>query len=638
MRVIGTAGHVDHGKSTLVKALTGTDPDRLKEEKIRQMTIDLGFAFFNSPEGEPIGIIDVPGHRDFIENMLAGVGGIDAVLFVIAADEGVMPQSREHMAILDLMGVKRGIVVLTKADLITDPDWFDLIENELMVLFRGTVLENAKIMRVSSVTGAGISELKKEINVMLATVPQHQDLGLPRLPVDRVFSIQGFGTVVTGTLTGGCFKTGDQIEILVSKKKGRIRGLQSHNQQETIAFPGSRTAVNISGIEVGEVARGDVVSLQGVFQPTLRIDAKVLLLPDSPTKLSHNDYVKFFTSASVRIARVRVLGKDAILPGDSGWVQIEFDQAVIAEKNDKFILRRISPADTIGGGFVINSTPGLRYKRNDPIVLERFEARESTALTDDITNLIVDSGFIDKQRIVNSFKGSEKQIEQELDVLLNKKQIISLEGKHEGYYSTKAHLEGLLHKIFLVLTETHNRFPLRPGLTCEEIENRLKLDHQICLDCLKYWVAEGLIEKWNKYYFQPDFKITYSPQQTRKLEAWDEVMQKDRFSPPDLTVIKSQLGADLYQSLVDQGKLIPINPEIAYREQEYLSMMDFAISECQVNKLLTISYFRDHFSTTRKYSLAFLEHLDWKGITIREGEGRRLKEGWEKIVDDLHIH
>ncbi|MRR30650.1 selenocysteine-specific translation elongation factor, partial [bacterium] len=330
MRVIGTAGHVDHGKSTLVQALTGTHPDRLKEEQAREMTIELGFAFMNLPAGETVGIVDVPGHRDFIENMLAGVGGIDAVLFVVAADEGVMPQTREHLSILDILQIQGGVIALTKTDMIDDPDWLDLVELDVHEAVRGTVLADAPIVRVSARSGVGIPGLIAALETCLAERPPRPDLGRPRLPVDRVFTIPGFGTVVTGTLLDGAFQVGDEVEILPDGIKGRIRGLQSHKLKTATALPGSRTAVNISGVNVDEIRRGEVVAHPGKYKPVRRMDVRFKLLADVETPLKHNTTVKFFIGASEVLARVRTLGCEELLPGQEGWLQLELEAAVVA--------------------------------------------------------------------------------------------------------------------------------------------------------------------------------------------------------------------------------------------------------------------------------------------------------------------
>ena len=374
MHVIGTAGHVDHGKSTLVAALTGTHPDRLKEEQEREMTIDLGFAWLTLPDGEEIGIVDVPGHRDFIDNMLAGVGGIDAALLVIAADEGIMPQTREHLAILDLLQIRSGMVVLTKIDLVDDPEWLELVEVDIRRLLKETVFQNAPIQRISSVTHTGFPELLNGLELLLQSTPTRTNLGRPRLPVDRIFSIAGFGTVVTGTLSDGNLSSGDEVEILPSGLRGRIRGLQTHKKKEETAVPGSRTAVNISGLDVEQIQRGNLVTYPGQYQPSQRLDLSFKMLPGVSTSLRHHTEVKFYIGTSETVADVRLLGGESINPGENGWLQLELRSPVVAVRGDRYILRRPSPAETIGGGTVVDPQPKGRHKRFDNKVMQALFA------------------------------------------------------------------------------------------------------------------------------------------------------------------------------------------------------------------------------------------------------------------------
>ena len=318
MRVIGTAGHVDHGKSTLIAALTGTHPDRLKEEQAREMTIELGFGWMTLPNGEQVGIVDVPGHRDFIENMLSGIGGIDAALLVIAADEGVMPQTKEHLAILDLLQIQSGLIVLTKTDLAADSGWLDLLETDIRAAVSGTVLRDAPIVRVSAKNKTGLEQLVSLLNEILEKKSPRLDLNRPRLPIDRVFTMSGFGTVVTGTLSDGHFSIGDEVEILPTGLTGRIRGLQTHRKKQDTALPGSRTAVNISGINVEQIQRGEVITHPNLYQPTRRLDANLRILKDVSAPLKHGDEVKFYVGASETIATLRILGAEEMHPGDEG--------------------------------------------------------------------------------------------------------------------------------------------------------------------------------------------------------------------------------------------------------------------------------------------------------------------------------
>lgn len=625
MHVIGTAGHVDHGKSTLVKALTGTDPDRLREEKQRQMTIDLGFAFFTTANGDEVGIIDVPGHRDFIENMLAGVGGINAVLLVIAADEGVMPQTREHLAIIDLLKIPTGIVVLTKSDLVNEPDWFAMIEADILKILKGTVLEGKPVVRVSSLSGEGIEHLKCEIEKILDTIPSSQDTGRPRLPVDRVFTIQGFGTVVTGTLSGGSFRVDDSVEILPSKRSARIRGLQSHNQKEPIAKPGSRTAINLSGASLDNVKRGDVIALPGVFRPTRRIDAWVEVLPDASTVIRHNDLVKIFLAASECVGRIRLLGKERIDPGSSGWVQVEFETEVVAEKDDHFIFRRLSPAETLGGGIVINTDPGGRYKLNDPEVIARLEARLRPTGNEVLFNLIEDAGVMRLTELRRSKAQLGDAVDSDLLELENQKKIIALPGKSDTWFLPTNRWNQLTQKLISTLIEWHSRFPLRSGMPMDEIKRKIDLLDEIVQGCLNRWISEGMIRQSDQLFALPDFSIRYSLLQSRRLESFDTLINANPFNPPGVTEIKDLLGQDLYQSLIDQGKLVQITADVAFRGMEYRQMLDYVLLTCKEGNELTVAGFRDHFCSSRKYSLAFLEHLDQKGITKRIGEGRRLR-------------
>ncbi len=374
MFVIGTAGHVDHGKSTLVQALTGIDPDRLAEEKAREMTIHLGFAWLRL-EGisDEVGVVDVPGHRDFIENMLAGVGGIDLALFVVAADEGVMPQTQEHLAILDLLDVKSGIVAVTKADLIDDPEWLELVILDISEALEGTVLEDAPMIPVSSHTGQGIDDLKQTLIDKLLRTAEKADTGRPRLPIDRVFSLSGFGTIVTGTLIDGQLRIGDEIELQPSGRSGRIRGLQTHKTKLQVARPGSRVAVNLSGIDKQDVPRGDVLTRPDIVRPSTLLDAHYRHLEGAGLPLKHNAEVKLFIGSAEKIARVRLIGTEQIEAGDSGFIQLSLRENIATVRGDRFILRRPSPAATIGGGRILDAQPGRQHRRFRADVLQRLK-------------------------------------------------------------------------------------------------------------------------------------------------------------------------------------------------------------------------------------------------------------------------
>ncbi len=471
MRVIGTAGHVDHGKSTLVEALTGTHPDRLKEEREREMTIDLGFAWMTLPSGEEVGIVDVPGHRDFIENMLSGVGGIDAALFVVAADEGVMPQTREHLAILDLLQIQGGIVALTKIDLIEDQDWLDLVEDDLRHLFSGTILAGSPIIRVSARTKDGLPALIDALVECLQDRPARPDLGRPRLPIDRVFSVAGFGTVVTGTLSDGRLRVGDDVEILPERLRGRIRGLQTHKRKEDVAIPGGRTAVNISGVNLDDIQRGDVVAHVSDYQPTQRIDVRFQLLSDASQSLGHNVEVKLFIGAAEIPARVRLLGKDMLNPGEEGWLQLELKQAVATIRGDRYILRRPSPGETLGGGIVVDPHPKGRHKRFAIGLIDQLESLAVGTPDEVMLQAVLALGAASVRDVVTRSSLEVEQANQAVKDLTGAGHLIWLEEKEGGIslesdllVTSRTYYEQLANKMVNEVSSYHRTFRLRRGI------------------------------------------------------------------------------------------------------------------------------------------------------------------------------
>ncbi|HEX8230154.1 MAG TPA: selenocysteine-specific translation elongation factor [Chloroflexia bacterium] len=432
MYVIGTAGHVDHGKSTLVKALTGIDPDRLQEEMAREMTIDLGFAWLTLPSGREVSVVDVPGHERFIKNMLAGAGGLDAALLVIAADEGPMPQTEEHLAILHLLGVSRGIAVLTKRDTVDD-EWLALVEEEVRERLKGTTLEGAPILAVSAKTGQGLEELKVEMDRLLEQTEPRADKGRPRLPVDRVFTIAGFGTVVTGTLTDGRFKVGQEVEIVPGGLRSRIRGLQSHKHKVESIGPGNRVAVNLVGVEVDDLARGMVVMLPGTLEPTTRVDVHLELLADSPVTLEQNSSLDFFTGASETAAQATLLDVDRLEPGQSGLVQLRLRDPVALAKGDRYIARRPSPSLTIGGGEVIDPHP-RRHKRFSEETLQTLRTLQQGTPEELLLEALGNTA--QEVRVVVEKSGIAGAVASEvLTKLLESEQVLQLSGQENSVLS-----------------------------------------------------------------------------------------------------------------------------------------------------------------------------------------------------------
>lgn len=632
MRVIGTAGHVDHGKSTLIEAMTGINPDRLKEEQERQMTIDLGFAWMDLPNGEPVGIVDVPGHRDFIENMLAGIGGIDAALFVIAVDEGVMPQTREHLAILDLLQINGGVVALTKIDLAEDEDWIELVEDEIKETLSGTVLEKSAIVRVSAVSGEGIELLLEELDELMVERPPRQDLGRPRLPVDRVFSIAGFGTVVTGTLSDGHLRVGEEVEILPDGINARIRGLQTHKQQEEMALPGSRTAVNLSGVALEDLKRGDVVAHVGDYKSTRRIDVQFRQLQDVSQPLKHNTEVKLFVGAAEVLARVRTLGNEVVKPGEVGWLQLEPKEPIVVIRGDHYILRRPSPGETLGGGIVVDSQPVGRHKRFSEEMISKLESLAEGDPADILFESLASLNAASLRDVTVHSNLEHGTAQSAFERLQLRGDIVFLEAKtgevgpdSDVLVTTRGYWEQLSLVIQGALADYHADFPLRSGMPKEELKSRLKVSNRLFSSLVRLLVAEDLLQESGPLLYQTGHEIHFSPQQDRDVASLLSKFSASPYSPPSIKESKAQVGEDVYQALVELDVLHPVSNEVVFRREDYEQIVLEVKDLLQKNNTMSAAQLRDHFKTTRRYILALLEHLDEVGVTVREGDVRRLK-------------
>lgn len=632
MHVIGTAGHVDHGKSTLVTSLTGINPDRLKEEQLREMTIELGFAWFTLPDGEEVGVVDVPGHRDFIDNMLAGVGGIDAVLFVVAADEGVMPQTREHMAILDILQVESGVIALTKTDLIDDPEWLDLVEDDIRQAFQGTVLENAPMVRVSSKNGTGIDDLVEALKICLSGHPQRPDLGRPRLFIDRVFTMAGFGTVVTGTLIDGQLNIGEDVIILPSGLRGRIRGIQSHKKSAETAFPGSRTAVNITGFEVSQINRGDVLATPGQYEPSKRIDVHFRLLQDASISLRHNTDVKLFLGASEVFARLRLLGAEQLKAGQEGWLQLELRHPVVAVRGDRYILRRPSPSETLGGGVVVNPHPGKRHKRFLSGIIDQLEVLRKGSPSEILYRASIISGPTSIRDLAAQAGLLEEQYFNAVQDLIENGMLIVL---GDGAISAQSNVivisqqqwkfEG--SKLIEIVEKYHQTYPLRRGVPREELKSRLKMTTKIFNLSIKSWFSDKLIDEVGTVIKLLGHEIEFTNEQQKVVDGLMSDFSKSPYSPPTIKDCHQRVGEEIFSALVELKLLKPVSPEVVYRSDVYQEIIQKVKEIIRHNGGITVAQFRDYLKTSRRYALAFLEHLDDEEITVRVGDSRRLKRG-----------
>jgi selenocysteine-specific elongation factor len=606
--VVGTAGHIDHGKSTLVTALTGIDPDRLAEEKRRGMTIDLGFAHMVLPSGREIGIVDVPGHARFMRNMLAGAHGLDAVLLVVAADEGVMPQTREHLEIVDLLDVRRGIVVLSKADLV-DQAWLELVTMEVREAIAGTALAEADVIPVSALNGDGLPVLVDALDRLLDGAEPRLDLGRPRLPVDRVFTMSGFGTVVTGTLAEGTLTAGDELEVVPRGRLARIRGLQRHNRNVQTAGPGTRVAVNITGVDKGEVARGDVLALPQTLQSARRIDAHVRVLAAAPRALRHGAEVLLHAGTAEVGSRVIVLSGDAIEPGHNGWVQLYLERAIAAGANDRFVLRMPSPAITIAGGRFIDVAP-RKHPRHDSTVSESLDRRAAgDVLQEELRKY---SRGVSVAALLKATMAREADVDR-------------LEARRIGewVFATEA-WNRLADRAIAEVAAYHVAHPLRPGIAREELRNRLRLQTSSFPAALATLVAESRLEDRQGAIATPDHHVAIADDGPagRLLE----LLGHNPFAPPSLqeAVQQAGVGPEVVRALAQSGAIVRVSDDIAYTKDAYAKAVEMVKELIAATGSVTVAQLRDRMGASRRPVLALLEHLDGAKVTRRVGDQRVL--------------
>ncbi|MDB5079043.1 MAG: selenocysteine-specific translation elongation factor [Chloroflexi bacterium] len=646
MYVIGTAGHVDHGKSTLVKALTGIDPDRLEEEKRREMTIDLGFAWLKLPGGREISIIDVPGHERFIKNMLAGVGGVDAALLVIAADEGIMPQTQEHLDILKLLQIERGLVVLTKCDMV-DTEWLELMTEEVRDKLKHSSpgLANAPIVPVSARTGQGLPELLKTLDGLLDNVPARPDMGRPRLPIDRVFSVSGFGTVVTGTLIDGKLSLGQEVEIQPGNLRSRIRSIQMHKTKAEAAGPGNRVAVNLTGLEVGELHRGMMLTVPGWLEATDRLDLRVEMLGDSPVELTQNSRWDFFSGSAEATAGVTILDKPKLLPGETGLVQVRLSEPMPIARGDRFILRLPSPSQTIAGGIVIDPHP-RRHKRFQEEVLQTLKTLEKgTPAEITLQRLNTGTRLPRDIRSVAEEAGSDlKETQAALAELVKQGTAFLLsddaEVKEQALKAGEAVVlapsqvvvggaawQELIERSVGLVKQFHGQFPLRRGMGREELKSRLGIasakTHNFVVNRLL--AEQALVETeakqgGNPALSLPGFEVKFNPAQQKQAENLLAAFRQSPFTPPNV----GELGTDpnIVAVLVDRAELKRVSETVYFLGETYDLMLKAILEKLDQQEQITLAEVRDMFNASRKPVQTLLEYLDEQKITRRVGDAR----------------
>lgn len=613
MFVIGTAGHVDHGKSTLVLALTGIDPDRLAEEKKREMTIDLGFAWLKLSGGREVGVIDVPGHEHFIKNMLAGVSGMDLVLLVVDANEGVMQQTREHLAILDLMEIKKGIAVITKADQV-DQDQIALVTMDIEEALKGTTLEGSPVIAVSSVTRQGIEDLKKLIDRVLDTTEPRRDLGKPRLPLDRIFTIPGSGTVVTGTLVDGTLSVGQEVEIVPPSIKTRIRNLQTHKTQVITVGPGSRVAANLVGVNSADLKRGYVLTRPGWLQPTDLVDARLRLLKMPERSLKHNTEVSLHTGSAEVMARVRLLDREEIKPGETGFVQFILMEPLAVVNGDHYVIR--SPMDTLGGGVILEAHPGKRHRRFQMSTIENLQARSEGKVGDAILASLRAKQPREMNELLAGISLDRGAAEEMIEYLVRHGQVVRIgEGKASLLY-TESGWKQTADSLVALVTEYHRKYPLRQGMAKAELSSKAKTGAHF-QDVLQRLIQEGKLVEEGTVVRLPGHQVKLTPAQQDRIETYLKQLKKNPYNPaPEI-----ELEPDLLNVLLDRGEVVKTG-NIIFARSAYEEMVSRILEKLRKDGKITIGEVRDMFQSSRKFVMPLLEHLDEIKLTRRVGDER----------------
>ena len=621
MYVIGTAGHVDHGKSTLVKALTGIDPDRLPEEKDRGMTVDLGFAWMTLPSGREVSIVDVPGHERFIKNMLAGVGAIDLALLIVAADESVMPQTKEHLAILDILQIRRAIVVITKTDLV-DADMVELVKLEVEDTLVGTSFLGCPMVGVSAYTGAGLDALRTAADEILDQTEARRDLGRPRLPIDRSFSISGFGTVVTGTLIDGSLAVGQEVELATSGRRCRVRGLQSHQTKIDRTQPGVRLAVNLSGVSRGDIRRGEILTTPRWLRPTQRLDARLGMVRGAPHALRHNERVTFHLFTSETTARVRLLDADTLAPGAEGWVQILLTDALPMVKGDFFVVR--SAEGTLGGGQVVDPNPRRRHRRFSPDLVERLMMLDQGTSEDVLLSVAEQWGPCDLTTLSRRSNLPMAEVLERTALLAAGGDAIvlgELGADSDAVVYSARRWDTLKNTLYESLQTYHNRHPLRRGAPVQEVRNRLGLPQPVYLRALARLSGEAYLVEEGQYLRLPGHQVSLTPRMERLASEYLRALELDPYSPPT----ENPPDPDLLGLLIDGGKVVKVNESVVFAASAYQQMTDQIVVHIRSKGSITVAEARTLFNSTRKFVLPLLEYLDQQNVTRRVGDERVLR-------------
>lgn len=623
MFIIGTAGHIDHGKSALVKALTSIDPDRLPEEKRRGMTIDLGFAWMPLSSGEVVGIVDVPGHKDLMRNVIAGVGGIDAVLLVIAADDGWMPQTEDHLQILNLLHIEHGIVALTKVDLVDDPGWLDLVEEEIQGRLKDTGLSGAPIVRVSARDGTNIQQLKRSIEELTEEITPKRDIGKPYLPVDRAFTIKGSGTVVTGTLIDGTLSQGDKVTIFPKNLHTRIRALESYKEKTDKAQPGTRVALNLIGLEKEALKRGDIVlGGEEKVSSSKVLDASVQLISPLAYRVKSNTEFAVYLGTREILGRMVLLGRESLGPGESSLAQFRFKEPVATRLGDRFIIRKPSPAETVGGGTVLDPLAGKhKFKEIDKVILF-LQKRMNLQIEDLILSELDKNKYMKVEELLAASHYSPAEVSSGVRLLLDRNKLVVV----GSWVSDAAYWQKQIEKVLDILSEEHALHPLWRGLSQAELQDRLGLPRELFSRLIAGLVDSGKIIREKDIVAFLAHKPRLSPEQELVASKILGLFERQRTSPPTRKELANQIpgSEEIVRFMCQQNMLVELPEGVLLEYKHYETVKNEIIDFLKGHNTISIQQMRELFGFSRKHILPILIKLDEEKVTRRQGDERTL--------------
>jgi selenocysteine-specific elongation factor len=629
--ILGTAGHIDHGKTSLVKALTGIDTDRLKEEKERGITIELGFAHLTLPGGKVLGIVDVPGHEKFVKNMVAGATGIDMVALVIAADEGVMPQTREHLEICQLLKVRQGIVVLTKIDMV-DEEWLDLVREDVREYLSETFLGSAPIVEVSAITGQGIDNLVQVLDKVFQALPERDAGHIFRLPIDRVFTMHGFGTVITGTTVSGRIRIGDEVTLYPQGIDSKIRGIQAYNQEVTEVHAGLRTAVNLQGVEKAAIERGNVLAGKDSLKATRMIEVHLDLLPSAPRKLKNRAKVRFHTGTCEIISTVILLDRDELTPGQSCYAQIRLEAPTAVLRNDHYVIRSYSPVQTIGGGEILHALP-VKRKRFSATALAEVKSLHSGDFSQVIEVFVSSARFSGVRQDDLPFltNTTRKKLDGTLPALLSQKKITQYD-REAGLLIHSSFLQKARNEILETIARYHTDYPLKLGLPKEELRSRTEgaRNQKLFNYLMTQLSAEAAVAVEKDLIRLKAHRVTLAEDQEKTRQALEKLYLDSGLQPPYFKEIKDKYAGKTASEVIDvmvkEGVLIKVKEDLFFHKAALDSLQERLVEFLRANGEMTTQQFKDITGTSRKYTIPLIEHFDRAQLTVRVGDNRVLRK------------